>query len=467
MYLPKSRIFLLLSLAVTAGLGFGYRVQPLALAGLGMFFIMSVTLGWDRRAAWALGLVGVGFVASAQWSGMRVPADLTARYGQKLPMAVIIDDDPALKDKSITFPARLVSLDGRSLDSKVIVVLMRYPVYEYGMRLEMEGKLEAVTEFNYKDNASGQVVFPEVSAAEPGHGAAWRGALYRLKHSLLAKLGTILPEPHAGLMGGLLLGTRDMPKELLEQFRVTGTSHIVAVSGFNVTIVAGFLDALLRRFGRSASFYGSILAIFGFVIITGASASVVRAGIMGGMVLMAQQAGRMYASVNALVFSAALMLLDNPRLLEFDIGFQLSFGALAGLLFVHPKLEGWLPWKNWATAAIYPTIAAQISTAPLILYHFGNFSVISVLTNFLVLPAIPLAMLAGFISLVVGYVLPPVAVFTAMPAWLVLEYVIRAVGLTAQVPGAAVDGLPFPLWAMFLYYLALVTALRWKSKPKT
>jgi competence protein ComEC len=160
------------------------------------------------------------------------------------------------------------------------------------------------------------------------------------------------------------------------------------------------------------------------------------------------------------------MMASNPKLLEFDIGFQLSFGALAGLLFVHPKLAEWLPYKNFFTDAIYPTIAAQISTAPLILYHFGNFSVVSVLTNFLVLPAIPIAMMVGFVTLLAGYVLPFFGGLAGAATWAVLEYVILAVGWTSKIPGASLSELPFPFWAMVLYYLVLIVILRWTPTPK-
>jgi competence protein ComEC len=467
MALPKSRIFLLFCLAAIFGLGFGYKVACSWLGVAGIMSVMLGTLGWRHRPVFAAGLVGAAFVLASHWSGRQAPSSLQSLYGQKIEMVAVIDDDPAVKEKSISFPAQLKRVGGEAVATRIIMVLPRYPVYEFGNKLTLKGKLEPESEFNLKDNVSGQVVFPEVVKAEPGHGAWWRLQLYRLKHDLLEKIGTLLPEPHSGLLAGLLLGTRNMPQELLDQFRITGTSHIVAVSGFNVTIVAGFLDALLRRFGRSVSFYGSMLAIFLFVVITGASASVVRAGVMGGLVLLAQQSGRIYASVNSLLLAAAVMLVGNPKLLEFDIGFQLSFGALAGLLFVHPKIEERWPYKNFVTAAAYPTIAAQITTAPLILYHFGNFSLVSVFTNFLVLPAIPIAMLVGFAMLLAGYLLPFLGAVTGGLTWAVLEYVIQAVEWTSRIPLASLSELTFPFWAMVLYYLILIGLLKWTPTPRT
>lgn len=463
----KARIFLIMSLATSIGLGFGFDVPQIILLGICLVSVVLISLGWGKTPAVVLGFMGIIFCISAQWSHMNKPPDFTQFNNSKSELTLVIITDPETKDKSINALGQIKTINSQEISGEVALVLPRYPEYSYGTLLKVKEKLEAPTEFNRKDNVVAQIVFPEIFSAEPGHGNKIKEQLYKLKKKILVTINTAIPDPENGLMGGLLLGTRKLPQEVLENFRTTGTAHIVAVSGFNVTIVAAFLDKLLRRFGRSTSFYASVLAIFGFVIITGASASVVRAGLMGCLGLLATQAGRLYSSSNSIVFASAIMLLQKPTLLKFDIGFQLSFAALAGLLYIQPRLEEYFPnTPAWIKSFAFPTLAAQVTTTPLSLYHFGNFSLISVFANVLVLPLIPIAMLLGFVA-VIGYLVwPVIGIVFGTIVWLLLKYILWAIDITASIPLAALKNIPFPLWAFIIYYIILIALLSWKPKPK-
>ncbi len=470
MSLSKSKIFLICLLAVNLGLGFGFKFSLQHMALTAMCCIVLFTLG-GRRVVVLSGLAGLVLAGSAYWSKLKEPADYSKYFNQKIRYTVIVLTDPETKEKSQTFLGKVVALEGRNGDktrSRIAVVMPKYPALEYGMRLELEGEFEQVNEFNYKDNVSAQTIFPKILEMEIGHGNPVRKKLYDLKRFLLANMNKMISAPESGLLGGILLGTRHMPEQLLEEFRVTGTSHIIAVSGFNVTIVATFLDGMFRRFGRTASFYSSVVAIAGFVIVTGASASVVRAGIMGSLGLVSQYFGRLYSSVNALLLTSAIMLLQNPKLLMFDIGFQLSFAALMGLMFVQPIFEAKWPGANILVSSIFPTIAAQITTSPMILYHFGNFSVIAVVANLFVLPGIPVAMLVGFVSLLVFMFVPAAGIVLGSTVWLLLHAIIWIIGKCADVPLADINNIPFPLYAAVAYYILLFWFIRtWKTKQNT
>jgi competence protein ComEC len=459
----KSRIFLGACAAATIGLGFGFGWSMRFLMWPGMVAVAGISIFWQSRWWRAAGIIFAVFVASIWFSLRQVPDSVGQYFGKTTEFIGVISDDPIPSDKSLRFSAAITEINGESKRVRVLVTLPRYPAYQYGDKLVMSGKLVPVSEFNRKSNASAETVFPKISAYEPGHGNLFKKYLYKLKASMLAVTGRILPEPESALLGGILLGTRDFSDELSEQFRTTGTAHIVAISGFNVTIVAGIFDAMLRRFGRKVSFYGSMLGILSLVVITGAQASVVRAGIMGVFVLLAQRAGRMYASMNALLLTSCIMLVQNPKLLVFDLGFQLSFAALAGLLFLQPRMDSAFP-SFPLKAHLFPTIAAQITTTPLLLHNFGNFSFVSILTNLLVLPLIPWAMLIGFISVITGFILPAAGMWLGAVSWFLLAYIIKAIEICASLPGAAVSGIPFPLWAVILYYLILIAYLTWKPK---
>jgi competence protein ComEC len=422
----KSRIFLGACMASTVGLGFGFNWSISFFILPVMVVVIGVSIFWHNRWWQAMGVITILFVISVWFSLRQLPESLESNFGKTIEFVAIISDDPVPSDKSLRFSATMEEVSGQKIRTRILVTLPRYPEYEYGDKLVMSGKLAPVSEFNRKANASAETVFPKISAYEPGHGNLFKKYLYKLKASMLGVTNRILPEPQSALLGGILLGTRNFSEELSEQFRTTGTAHIVAISGFNVTIVAGIFDAMLRRFGRKVSFYGSLLGILSLVVITGAQASVVRAGIMGAFVLLAQRAGRMYASMNALLLTCCIMLIQNPKLLVFDLGFQLSFAALAGLLFLQPRMDSAFP--NFPLKAhLFPTIAAQITTTPLLLHNFGNFSFVSIVANLLVLPVIPWAMLVGFISVLAGFALSTAGMWLGAASWFVLAYIIKVI----------------------------------------
>jgi competence protein ComEC len=465
MSFSKSQTFLLFCLAVSLGLGIGFKIQPIHIVICAIFIIILLTLGWSSRFNLVFGIAGLIFICSSFWSSKQKPMDLSEYFDETVEMAFAITTDPESKEKSQIFLAEAYKINDQIVEAPISVTTALYPKYYYGQELVGKGKLKPPPEFNRKDNISAQLVLPKISKTAVNK-VGPKKYLYKFKQNFLVAIGSFLPEPQSGLLGGLLLGTRKMPEELLDNFRTTGTSHIIAVSGFNITIVATFLDKIFRRFGRSASFYLSLLGITAFVIITGASASVVRAGIMGSLALFARHAGRLYSSVNALVLTSDAMLFQNPVILLYDIGFQLSFVALAGLLFVQPKLEELWPKYEWMKNFLFPTLAAQITTAPLILYHFGNLSIVSILTNMLVLPFIPIVMLVGFVAIVAFFAFQPLGILIGWAAWLILFYIIWIVGFTADFPAAAINGIQFPLWLMIIYYLLLTFGLNGNQNQK-
>lgn len=224
----------------------------------------------------------------------------------------------------------------------------------------------------------------------------------------VTRLEQVLPEPEASLAAGILLGVkRQMPQEFYQSLVKTGTLHIVAASGFNVMVVGGALMAILSRLlGRGVGIGAGVAGIWLYVVLAGGSASVVRAGVMGSLTLMAYYWGRPTEAKRLLWVAAGVMLVFNPLYIV-DIGFQLSVAATVGLLYFSPRVNSWLG------EYLYPTLAASVATAPIIWYHFGRLSLISPLVNLLVLPAVPGVMLLAAITLVV----PWVGYLAYVPLW--------------------------------------------------
>ena len=254
--------------------------------------------------------------------------------------------------------------------------------------------------------------------------------LEAVRISLEMNISKAFPEPQASYLKGLLVGARStLPRDLKYAFARTGTSHLIALSGYNVSIIADNLNSLL------GSFWLSVLGIIFFILGTGASSSVVRAGIMGILALLARRYGHLFNAGRALLFAASVMIFVNPEILLADIGFQLSVLATAGLIVLSSPIARrltWLPLKFGIRDVASATLAAEIFTLPLIFYYFGRFSIFAPLVNVLVLVTIPATMFLGFLAALAGYISLYLSIVAAWPAYLLLSYQLAIINFFAS-----------------------------------
>ena len=221
-------------------------------------------------------------------------------------------------------------------------------------------------------------------------------------------LTRVLPEPEAGLAAGILIGLRDrVDRDLAAAFTTAGVSHVVAISGWNIAIVAAAIGAMAGRLGRRRRSVVTILAIVAYVAFAGASASVVRAALMAGVVLLARETGRAGRAAAALGWAATLLLITDPSLIG-DAGFQLSSLATAGLIAWATPLTAWIEsigrgrLPHWLAESLGVSMAAQAATLPIILVSFGRLAILSPIVNLLVVPLVAPAMAAGIVALAGG-----------------------------------------------------------------
>lgn len=304
-----------------------------------------------------------------------------------------------------------------------------------------------------------------------GGDAVFMRSLFAYKQQFESVIEATLPQPAAGLGEGILLGVRRaLGTDLEEAFRITGIIHIVVLSGYNIMIVVAWLTYILSFLfaPRTRTILG-ISSIIIFVVLVGASATAIRAGIMASLLLVARSTGRTYAIVRALMLAGIVMLIANPFLLVYDTGFQLSFLATLGLIVLAPLIERWLmrvPEGFFGLRTILTaTIATQIMVLPLLLYHTGLFSLVAVAANAFVLPVVPIAMLLTFLTGILGLVSAFLGTFVGFLAYVSLTYIIRIAEIFAAIPFSAVSISAFPFWIVPFAYVLLGAWIKGASQP--
>lgn len=361
-------------------------------------------------------------------------------------------------------------------------VMARLPpgnTWHYGDRIEIEGTLETPPDqedFSYRAYLARQGIYSQITQAtatllSSNQGNLFLQIIYQVKASALEIIFRLFPDPEASLLAGILLGVETFIPESVERaFQDTGTAHIIAISGFNMAIIAGLFATLFGRlFGKRRGAIAAVIGIVFYTLLVGAGASVVRAAIMAGLTLLAAQLGRKQTGLNTLAIVACVMALFNPNIL-WDVGFQLSFMATLGLvLYAGPMMElfsrlagRWMP-PNTASALAKGageyflfTLAALLTTLPITLYHFQRFSMVTLIANPVVLPAQPLVMILGGLATIAGMIWYPLGRVIAFLAWPFVAYTIRMVELLAQLPGASWIVGRFGIVHVFLYYLVLL-----------
>ena len=383
-----------------------------------------------------------------------------------------------VEDPDVRATTQLLTFKPNGYSQNILITAQKSQQFFYGDWVVVTGKLQAAKNFGDFDyqkylerfNVYATMGYPKVLMLKSHQLNLAKEILLKIKAAFLAHLGQLLDEPQNSLAVGILIGGHgNLPKDIVNNFSVTGVSHIIAVSGFNITIIILALTSLAQLIGRKNSIYLAAAAIAGFVIICGASASVVRAALMGSLLLAALKIGRQYQVAPALFFAGLIMLILNPKILFWDAGFQLSFAATAGIIYFMPLfniLTEKLPESLGLKTLVLTTLSAIVATMPLIVYNFGILSLCAPLVNILVVPMVPWTMLFGFLS-----ALPLIGSGCAMVANWLLVYILKVTAFFAAVPYGSVNvqigSLVFILLmlAVFgLYFLLTLLAKRRRGR---
>ncbi len=383
-----------------------------------------------------------------------------------------------------------IRLNSQQLKVKIIgqkifllVSTNRITEYRYGDIVRVEGKLSQpenfITnqgkEFNYIKYLANQDIYflfkyPQIEILSRGNGNPLYAQLYKLKNSFVKSINNVIDLPESSLASGLVLGLRGgFDEEMRNNLIETGTIHIVALSGYNVSIVAeGVMKFLGRIFSQGVSTTLGIITVILFVIMTGAEATAIRAGIMAIIMLVGRITGRKYLAGRALIIAALLMIAYDPRVIT-DMSFQLSFIAATGVLFLTPKVFRWfyfLPIHLGIREMTASTVAASIFVMPLILYSTGVLSFVSLFVNFLILLFIPWAMLFVFLAGLLGFVSKFIALPFGFIAYVILHYILSTISTFGSFTFSSVSIRSFPLIITVFLYVILVWWVFFKKEKE-
>ena len=336
--------------------------------------------------------------------------------GDRVKISSNLSQEPTIKGQNQYFKIKGIS-----------VKTSKKHEYHYGDNLQIIGLIE-------KKEAAGffnqfQLINPQIQKTKPSKSPV--KLLFQFRRRLEEIINQALPEPHASLLAVILLGIqRSMSFDFYQSLKITGTLHIIVASGMNIALVAGHLKEVLSYFlKREQTLTVSLIIILIYCIMAGASPPIVRASIMAGALYLSEFIGREAEGLWILILTAFVMLIFNPLLL-FDVGFQLSFMATAGLILISKPIEKKLtkiPFVNKINEELAETLSAIIFTFPILTITFGHFNPLSIIPNILVIPLVPYLFYLGLLMIVFGLILMPLAYFFGWLAWLPLAYMVKTI----------------------------------------
>ncbi|NMC51506.1 ComEC family competence protein [Candidatus Kuenenbacteria bacterium] len=450
-------IFLILLFLVVLSIAFWQNKKLKIVALLAAFFVLGV---WRYQISQPI--INDGHVAFYN-------------DNQKISLAGQIVAEPDERENGTKLTVgHLVGNNKESLRGKILLSAENYPAYQYGDWLKFECQLktpEKIEDFDYGKYLGVKGIYslcyqPEDLTLVDGRLTVgqkiYRSILSAKKHySNILNRAMIFP--HSELLNGLVLGLRKgIPANIMQNFQAVGLTHIIAISGMNITIIAGLMINLFIALGlrRGRAFYAAVMGLILFLLMIGWQASAVRAGIMGFILLLAEKTGRLARATRALLISAVIILLLNPQALVGDVGFQLSFLAVLGIIYFDKPMEKFLtklkvPEFLEIRSSLKMTLAAQILVLPILIYHFGTLSLISPLVNIVIVPLLPFITILGFIMILAGLIFMPLAILLGYVARIILSWILLVAEYAARLPGAGIGVKKFDFIFVVIIYMVL------------
>lgn len=424
---------------------------------IGIFFL---SVFFKYQYMFIIGLICISFIFGIAHhnNNSMVPKEFDS-FSDHVSFTGTIVKEPEIQNYSL----RLIVLPDFSNKGKVQISTDRFSKLDMGDRIQVSGTVSMFDESGYRNYMESKdiyfsIPYSKIELIEKGN----KSFIFKIKNKFEDVLYYSISPPESTLLGAIVLGNKHLlSSETKEKLNVAGVRHITAVSGMHVAVLSGILMSLFIYFGlwRKQAFVATVIVLFLFILLTGLQSSAIRAGIMGSMFLLGQVVHRQSVSVRGLVFAGSLMLFINPKLLIGDVGFQLSFLAVLGIIMFLPLFQKWLkiiPNVMGARDILGMTFAAQILTLPLLIYSFEYVSIISPIINILLIPFIPLLISIGFIFLIAGAIFQPIGLLLSIPVSLLLYYFMLVIDLASLVPINAITVNISLFWFVPLYVFIVI-----------
>ncbi len=388
-------------------------------------------------------------------------AALDAAAGMRARIEGVVVRDPEMRESSVRLTVRPESVNRVTASGKHLVFVSadRFSDPAYGDRIVFSGTLEAPETFEtdtgrtfaypkylLAHGVTHVMRFPEIEVVSHGEGNPIISSLLSIKHAFIRGIERALPEPESALLEGLLLGEKQsLGERITDAFRRAGVVHIIVLSGYNVSLVIQWVGyALGRLLPRSFAYGATAVFVIAFAIMTGLSETTVRSVIMALLMLAATVLRRPNVALRGLLIAAAVMALWNPYLVLYDLSFQLSVLATLGLILFSDAIASrislvpdmkYLPLREIAAT----TLATQAAVLPLLILSVGSLSLVFLPANLLVLPAVPLAMFAGFFASLGSLIVPWLSFPLALIPYGILRYIIEVSVWFGSLPFASFE----------------------------
>ncbi len=428
-----------------------------------------LVLFWTKKKIRLAAFIGL-FLFLGLWRyaialPINTPDKIWHYNGQTATVVGVVSNEPDLRQSNQKLEIDVYSVgtqdfaSPQNVSGKILVTTDLYPAYNYGDELKIICKLQAperfqgfsydryLARFDVYSVCYYPTLTPNPSPTDVGGGNWLYKKIFNYKNKLRGVIDYGLSEPESSLARAIILGDKKgIPDDLREKFSQAGISHIAAISGMHISILAALVMSLLLGIGlprKKAFWLASVFLLF-YITLIGLPASAMRAGLMGFLVLWAMNLGRLNKLTNSLVLAAVALLLINPKLLRDDIGFQLSFLAVLGIAYCYPILNELFdrikaPKMKGARDIFNVTLAAQVFTLPIIALNFSQVSIVSLVSNLLVLWTLPVLMIASLAALTLSLIFIDLAFVFFLPAWLLLKYIIIVVEWLTKLPYAYVE----------------------------
>lgn len=384
-------------------------------------------------------------------------------YKKQVVLHGLVDQDGGYnKYKQISFVLKNIELEnGQSLPGKIQVSGFGTNAIYEGDTVQVSGKL-----YPGYSSYQGRLNYASVQVVKRGD-----SLIAKLRRKFSAGISNALPEPAAPFAMGILIGQRStLPEEIKKDLLMVGLTHIIAVSGYNLTIILEASKKIIRSSKRLSTFLSFFLVGI-FLLITGSSASIVRAAIVSTLSLVAGYHGRRIKPLIIILLAAVITCWSNPVYIWSDIGWYLSFLAFFGVLIIAPIIKERFRLRIFESivgSVALESICAEIMALPYVVHMFGQMSLIGLIANVLIVGLVPLAMLLSLVSGIAGVAFSGIAPIIAWPASVLLSAMLSTAHVLASIPGIFIENINLNLFYLFAFYtLTLITLMVLRGKTKS